>query len=227
MELYQLTERIWYSQFEERRDRPALGYVKGDNWSLAIDAGHSEDHLKEFYQQLVKNDLPLPAVTVITHWHWDHSFAMHCINGLSIASKKTNGHLREFIRQRTAENDQKFLNLDPSISMEYAGGREIKVVEADIVYEGSLNLNAGNEEIVVFEAPSPHTDDATLIYLPEEKVLFFGDAMSGVFPTWVADSKMTARFIETLEHTDADICIGGHWPKWNKRELIKFLKESM
>ena len=87
MELYRLTERVWYTSYEEERDRPALGYIKGDKFSVAIDAGHSDAHLNEFYDLLRKENLPLPSLTIITHWHWDHSFAMHCINGISIANE--------------------------------------------------------------------------------------------------------------------------------------------
>ena len=76
MELKKLTEHIWYMPFEEERDRPNLGYVKGDNWSLAIDAGHSAAHTAEFYELLEKENLPLPKLTVITHWHWDHNGAL-------------------------------------------------------------------------------------------------------------------------------------------------------
>ena len=41
MELKKLSEHIWFMPYESERDRPNLGYVKGDKWSLAIDAGHS------------------------------------------------------------------------------------------------------------------------------------------------------------------------------------------
>jgi len=96
MELKKLSEHIWYMPFEEERDRPNLGYVKGKNWSLAIDAGHSASHTKEFYALLEKENLPLPCLTVLTHWHWDHTFGMHAANGLSIANEKTNSHLSEW-----------------------------------------------------------------------------------------------------------------------------------
>ena len=52
MELKRLTEHIWYMPYEEERDRPNLCYVKGDRWSLAIDAGHSAAHVREFYALL-------------------------------------------------------------------------------------------------------------------------------------------------------------------------------
>ena len=44
MKLKKLSDHIWYMPFEEERDRPNLGYVKGENWSLAIDAGFEKNH---------------------------------------------------------------------------------------------------------------------------------------------------------------------------------------
>lgn len=64
MELKQLTERVWFMPYEEERDRPNLGYIKGDNWALAVDAGHSEEHVNQFYALLEKEGLPLPDLTV-------------------------------------------------------------------------------------------------------------------------------------------------------------------
>ena len=55
MELIRLSERVWYSMYEEERDRPCLGYIKGDRWSLAVDAGHSAAHVREFYEALEKD----------------------------------------------------------------------------------------------------------------------------------------------------------------------------
>ena len=105
MELKRLSEHIWYMPFETERDRPNLCYVKGNNFSLAIDAGHSAAHTGEFYTLLKNENLPLPAVTVLTHWHWDHTFGMHAVNVLCLANEKTNKYLLEslnhYARKRT------------------------------------------------------------------------------------------------------------------------------
>ena len=61
MGLKKLTEHIWYMPYEEERDRPNLAYVKGTDWSIAVDAGHSAGHTKEFYALLEKENLPLPV----------------------------------------------------------------------------------------------------------------------------------------------------------------------
>ena len=227
MELYRYSDRIFYSAYEEERDRPALGYIRGKRFSVAVDAGHSKDHLDEFYQALKENDLPLPSFTIITHWHWDHSFAMHCINGASIANKRTDAYLRDFIARRTPESDEEFLKLDPSIAKEYENGKPIIVVPADIVFENEMVLNAGDLNVRIFQAISPHTDDATLIYVPEEKVLFIGDSTSGVFPTWIADPKLLKQLMDTIKGIDADHIIGGHWPIDTKEELLERLAEEL
>ena len=32
MKLNRLTERVWFLPFEKERDRPNLGYIRGDRW---------------------------------------------------------------------------------------------------------------------------------------------------------------------------------------------------
>ena len=96
MELTKVTDCVWFYPFEKERDRPILGYIKGDHFSVAVDAGHSEAHTKEFYSALEEAGLPLPNITVLTHWHWDHTFGMHAVNGLCIANCITDSYLRQF-----------------------------------------------------------------------------------------------------------------------------------
>lgn len=223
MKLNRLSERIWYSDYEDERDRPSLGYIKGERFSLAIDAGHSADHLNEFYEALRENDLPLPELTVVTHWHWDHSFAMHAVNGLTVSNKRTDEYLKEFIVNRSPENDLKFLNLDPCIAREYENGREIIVERADIVFENSMSINAGDLNIDLFQCISAHTDDSTLVYVPEEKVLFLGDALSGAFPTYVPDKTLLREFVKVIEDSEAETFIGGHWPPFTRVSLLERL----
>ena len=179
MELIRFSSRIWYATFEEERDRPCLGYIRGDNWSVAVDAGHSDAHVDEFYDALKKEQLPLPELTVITHWHWDHSFGMHRVNGLCIANSRTNRHLKEYAAKIAAEGEETFLSLDPSIRKEYEGGRPVVIVPADIEFNQTLRLDPGGLSVCLSTSVSPHTDDTTLVYIPEEKFLFVGDCICG------------------------------------------------
>ena len=211
MELKKLSEHIWYMPFEEERDRPNLGYVKGTNWSLAIDAGHSEAHTKEFYGLLQKEGLPLPDLTVITHWHWDHTFGMHAINGLSLANRKTNGHLLECRARIETNGPGEFLNLYDSIRREYEGGREVIVVPADIVFDGDMTLDLGGCTVKIMQSPAPHTDDSTLVYVCEDKTIFVGDSTCPQFPDGTKDKVLAGQLAGSIRSTGAVTCVEGHW----------------
>ena len=211
MELKKLTEHIWYMPYETERDRPNLGYVKGSTWSLAIDAGHSAAHTKEFYSLLEKENLPLPSLTVLTHWHWDHTFGMHAVNGLCVANKKTNEYLREWKKKIETNGPDEFFALHESIRREYAGGREVIVTPADILFSGEMTLDLGGVHVDLMETEAPHTDDSTLVYVREDKVLFLGDSTSGEFPTWVKSESLCRKLKDTIKKIDPGICVDGHW----------------
>ena len=182
MKLERLTERIWIFPFEEERDRPILGYIRGDHWSLAVDAGHSSAHTEDYYRALQEEELPMPALTVLTHWHWDHTFGMHAVTGLTLANQKTNSALTSIRDEIDRSGREHFLSLDYKIRNEYAGNIEIVVKNADMVFSGEIILDAGNCPIRVFQAESPHTDDSTLIAVPHEKTLFWEMPLTGLFP---------------------------------------------
>ena len=226
MKLNRLTQRVWVYPYEKERDRPNLAYVRGDRWSLAVDAGHSDAHVAEFYAALADAGLPLPELTVWTHWHWDHTFGMHAAHGLSVANARTQALLLAFREKIAAEGVEAFLSLDESIRREYAGDRPVIIVPADLVFSGELRLDAGNCPIRLFQAESPHTDDSTLVYAEGEKVLFLGDAAGGRFPTWEKDPALCAKMAETIRATGAQICLEGHWQPECAEETVRDLMED-
>ena len=224
--LERLTDRIWYMPFESDRDRPNLGYIKGDNWSLAIDAGHSEAHTREFYELLGKENLPLPSITAITHWHWDHTFGMHAINGLSIANSKTNQYIADIKNKIEQNGPEEFLSFDESIRLEYAGNKQVIVTLADMVFSGEMTLDLGGVHVKLFEAEAPHTDDSTLVYVPEEKVLFLGDSTCGEFPTWKKDEVLARKLAATIEKIGPETCVEGHWQPVETADTLNDLLEG-
>ena len=125
MKLYRLTERIWVYPYEETRDRPNLSYIRGDRWSLAVDAGHSAEHTAASYRELEEAGLPLPRLTVLTHWHWDHTFGMHAVHGLTLANERTNRYLADFRGRIKKEGTDFFLAMDDRIRREYKNGKPV------------------------------------------------------------------------------------------------------
>ena len=211
MGLKKLSEHIWYMPFEQERDRPNLGYVKGKNWSLAIDAGHSAAHTKEFYTLLEKENLPLPCLTLLSHWHWDHTFGMHAVNGLTLANEKTNNHLAEWKNKIEKNGPAEFFALHESIRKEYSEKKEVIVKLADIVYSGEMSLDLGDCTVKVIQSEAPHTDDSTLVYIENDKTLFVGDATGDDFFTGIKDAALCKKLADTIRLLNPQICMEGHW----------------
>ena len=225
MKLNRINDRIWVSSFEEDRDRPALGYIRGDKYSLTVDAGHSKEHVEDFYSLLKEAGLPLPELTVMTHWHWDHTFGMFAINGLSLAEKRTEEHLQKLMMEWDDESEGRLKAMDEHIALEYRD-QSMQVVGADLVFGDEISLDLGGIKVQCLHTESPHTDDSVLILLPEERVLFFGDCISGEYPEWIVDIERMKLLITKLEELDFDLAIGGHWEPESKRELVEKLKEE-
>ncbi len=225
MELKKVTDRVWISSFEEERDRPALGYIYGEKYRLAVDAGHSKLHVEEFYALLKEKGLPLPDFTVLTHWHWDHTFGMPWINGSSLAEERTQAHLLKILSGWGEDSRGKFMEMDEHIALEYAD-QDMHVVGADIVFKEEIGIDLGKIRVQCFHVESPHTEDSVLVLLPEEKILFFGDCISGKYPDWIVDRDLMKALILALQKLDFTIAIGGHWNIFKKEELLAMLKEE-
>jgi len=211
MTLNRLTERVWVYPYEEERDRPNLTYIRGDRWSLAVDAGHSEEHTQGFYRALEETGLPLPKLTVLTHWHWDHTFGMHAVHGLCLANERTNRYLADFREKLAREGTAFFLAMDKRIGKEYGDGRPVIVTTADLVFRGEMMLDPGGCPVRIFQAEAPHTDDSTLVEVPGEKLLILGDCTGGRFPDWEMDMTLAGKLAETVGNIHPEICLPGHW----------------
>ena len=225
MKRYKLTKisgHVWIYSFNSLKDRPNLGYILGAKGAVAVDAGHSSEHVKEFYDAIEEEGLPVPDLTIITHWHWDHTFGMHAVNGETIARAETNVKLKELQAEMDGNPDKarEFITSDPTIAREYAGGVPVIVVPADKEVSSDQTIDLGDVTVKLIMTESPHTDDSLLVYVREDRVLFTGDAHLGEFPTWRMDWDKLAAFAEKVRGLEADVVIDGHWRPYRKEDFM-------
>ena len=220
--LKQISEHVWIMPLETAKDRPNLGYIKGGEMSLAVDAGHSSSHVRDFYGAIERLNMPLPQMTVLTHWHWDHTFGMHAVSGKTIARRETDLVLREIMEKLETDPSygKRFLDSDLCIRKEYAGGIPLAVVPADELITGNTDIDLGGVTACLRIAVSPHTDDALLVYIPEDKVLFVGDAQLGEFPSWRMDYDKLYALTSMIQDMDVQTIIDGHWKPYTKQEYL-------
>jgi glyoxylase-like metal-dependent hydrolase (beta-lactamase superfamily II) len=237
MELRKISNRIHYLPAEERTDRPVLGYIRGDKFSLAIDAGNSSDHVEKFYRELGISGLRLPDFTVITHWHWDHSFGMHAVSGKTVASYLTNEKLAEVQKwewtdeamKKRLQSGEDIEMCDWCIRLEYPDRTKIKVVTAAIEFTGSITIDLGGIHCTIKEFTSPHSSDSVLVHIPEERIVFIGDAESGDYYHNNGDYEKSklGEMIKVLEETDVDMIMPGHDGPQPSAAVVNFLKNVM
>lgn len=225
MELRKISDRVFYYPHQPETDRPMLAYIKGDKIALAIDAGNSANHVDEFYSAIEFSMLKKPDFTVITHWHWDHTFGMHHISGASIAHNKTNEFLNSEKKKLLNKDYLDFLkNDDECLNKEYANNKEVVIVNSDLKFEGRLELDLGGITAIVFHTESPHSEDTVLIYIPEEKILFLGDSTSeDFFNDGFMDKEKLKSLINVIEESDCEFCILSHTEPLRKTDLLNYL----
>ncbi|MES1035968.1 MBL fold metallo-hydrolase [Bacillus pumilus] len=211
-------------------DRPILGMVVGNNKTLMIDAGNSEDHAKYFIKETLKHENAQPDLVVLTHWHWDHIFGLPALpDTVSIASAKTRKEMEklvpfswsdEAIDERVREGTE-IEFCAKAIKEEYQNHRDIQVVLPDVTFDRRMEIDLGGVTCVVQHVGGDHAADSVIVYVKEEKILFLADCM---YPKMYAEKvhftvKEILRLLDELDAFDAETYIPSHQRPWSKEEF--------
>ncbi|WP_433745865.1 MBL fold metallo-hydrolase [Falsibacillus pallidus] len=223
-------KRFWYITPISETDRPILGMVVGDNKTLMIDAGNSEDHARYFVNELFQREVPNPDMVVLTHWHWDHIFGLSALsNTVSVAFKGTKKEMEkliplswsdEAIDARVKEGTE-IEFCAKAIKKEFTDHRNIKIVLPDLTFEKRVEIDLGGVTCIVQHVGGDHAADSVVVYIKEEKILFLGDC---IYPDIFSEKenytiKQTLRLFDELEKFDADTYILSHQKAISKEEF--------
>ena len=127
------------------------------------------------------------------------------------------------------ESDKIPLFCKPHIINEYPDLTKIKVCAADISFKDEMTVDLGDMKCVFKNIVNPHTDDGIIIYIPSERVIFFGDCLCEelVRDQWIDNKEKLALMIEELEKTDFEYGLEGHFLPKKKEQILKELKERL
>jgi len=235
--IIKLSDRIFYLPHNEETDRPILGYIKGDNFSLMVDAGNSKNHAALFLDEISKLGLIYPQFVAITHSHWDHTYGLCGLNSISIACRKTNEYLNHMKKWEWSDNamQKRLVSVediefcDTMIKKEYANRSEICVKTVDIVFEEKLSMDLGNVNCEIIKLDNSHADDSIVVYIPQEKIIFIGDIISEDFhhgePVYYKEKLIS--LINDFKDIDFEIALFGHMEPFKKEELISWLEDAL
>lgn len=232
--LIKLTDKVYYLPYSEETDRPILGYIKGNKFSMMVDSGNSKKHVELFTDEVMELEMSYPNFVAITHSHWDHTFGMSSLNSISIACIKTNEILANMCNwewtdeamKKRLSNKEDIEFCDTMIRKEYPELSEISVKTADIVFDEKLTIDLGGVTCNLIRLESSHAKDCVVVHIPEEKIIFIGDIISEDFHNGEVYYKdKLESLINDFKSIDFEIALFGHMEPFSKEALIKWLEE--
>lgn len=202
--LEKVTNRIYYLMNNDEIDRPTLGLVIGDNCCLVIDAGDSPEHAKLMQEEIKCLELPPVRYVVATHHHSDHIFGLSKWDAVTIASKQTSESVHEQYG-RDGWDYRKF----------------------DLLFQGEFLIDLGGCSCIIREIVNPHRKDGTIIYVPEEKTLFLGDAAYGRNMNGhnFYERLSVFQMMQEVDSYDSEFYICSHESMCTKEEMISYFEQ--
>lgn len=248
-----LTEHIYVYPCDGYTDRPNIGLVVGSKYALLYDAGNSAAHVELLKEALTKLGISINFV-VLSHWHWDHSFGVAFWNVPVFAGRETNEQLKvvqqwkwddHSVADRVASGDD-IVFCNEMIKREYPDRSKIKVVTADIVFDGQITIDLGGNVIVeLIHCKGPHASDSVICYVASDKFVLLGDSnckdLYG-YPWQFSieheedfkkntdaipyDREKVYDYLQLLDTLDFTMCISGHAKAKSKEALYAGLMEE-
>lgn len=126
---------------------------------------------------------------VLSHWHLDHVAGTSAFPGAEvIANAKTDAHLRSNFAAITAGTSSGMPVIDP-------------LILPTKVFSGQMVLWIGDLEVQLTEV-NIHSDDATVLWLPKERILLAGDTVEDCV-TYVGEPEHFATHLVDLDRLAA------------------------
>jgi cyclase len=175
--------------------------------ALVYDTHVSVEHAR-FIRDTLERQGVRAFTVVLSHWHLDHVAGSAAFADCEIiANERTAEHLRHF----QAEIEQGTLEGPPAID---------PLILPNRVFSGSLRLEIGRVQVELIQC-AIHSDDATVLWLPDERILLCGDTMEDTI-TYVSEPDHLERDLVELDrlarldpgrilpnHGDPDAIAGG------------------
>ncbi|WP_214722137.1 MBL fold metallo-hydrolase [Exiguobacterium sp. s192] len=236
----QLTDRIWYQTPVSETDRPIVAVITGDERNLVIDAGNSSRHAALFVDEMEQQGLGKPDLVALTHWHWDHVFGMKQMAVPTIATHRTVDEMRKMMDydwsdEALAERIRQGIEIPfcaDAIKLEFGASRDIELVLPTIRFAGQLEVDLGGVQCLLRQVENDHSPGSALIYVPQDRVLFLGDAMyADIFSAkWNYTVEQTTRLLDVIAEYDADYYVWSHgeaMPKDAFEQEVRLLRQAI
>jgi len=111
------------------------------------------------------------------------------------------------------------------IKKEFGVDRNITITLPNITFKEKMEIDLGGIRCVVKHVGGDHSDDSSIIFVEEEKVLFLGDCLYPSIYTQQPLYKIdhVKHLIESIEMFDADIYVLSHESPLTKEHFMGYI----
>ncbi len=205
------------SMIEPEGGGPNSGFVVAGDKVIVIDALISLGSARELLRGIKDITGREPAFLVNTHSHSDH------VNGNQVFAPPATIIAHENVREVLLRDGQSIIERTrqtrPALAEDL---KEARIVAPGIIYRNYLRLCFGGRTVELIHPGKAHTLGDTMVYLPEEGVLYAGDLLfNHIIPPIFGDSAGWVAAIEQIEKMDIKAIVPGHGFVGTKQDITE------
>jgi len=228
----QITPHVYWLSPDATTDRPVLGVITGGQRTLIVDAGNSPAHAKLLLHKLSEAGLAPPAFLALTHWHWDHVFGTSAFELPTFAQAITKRIVAEMAGldwgdaalDRRVEAGVEITFCRDMIKAELPDRSDLRIRPPDIAFDSQVEIDLGQVTCQIVHVGGDHGTDSSIVYVPEDRVMFLGDCLSPDLYTGEPSYTTHKLFplIDQLLAYEVDYYFAGHAPQpLSRDEMIE------
>jgi glyoxylase-like metal-dependent hydrolase (beta-lactamase superfamily II) len=229
-QLYQISPHVHWLSPDSTTDRPVLGAISGERGTLLVDAGNSPAHAQTMLDALAARGVSEPIFLALTHWHWDHVFGAATVDLPTFAHHETARIVRAMadldwsdaaLDRRVADGIEIAFCRD-MMKLELPDRSDLIIRPPEISFRTEVEIDLGGVTCQIIHVGGDHAHDASVVYIPQDKVLFLGDCVADDLYHGPRRCTTAALFplLDRILAFDADFYLSGHSPDAQTRAQL-------
>lgn len=176
------------------------GFVHSSGTVAVVDSLLTEDRTRRFIDQIRARTGTYARFVINTHHHHDHTFGNYLFPEAVVV-----GH-EECREEVLAEG------LSPADRDPFVPWGDIEVRPPEITFRDRLAVHVGNAEAQLIHVGPAHTRNDVVVWLPESRVLFAGDALFTEATPITTDGSVSGslRALDLMRSLDPVVVVPGH-----------------
>lgn len=151
-----------------------------------------------------------------THYHLDHTFGNADFKRLGAAIIS---HINDSNNLKT--HGKTALKNAKNYGLSEEDMKGTKIAYPSLIFNDRMEIDLGNQKIVLIYIGHSHTDGSILAYLPDKKVLFAGDMLFTNYHPFIGDGDIEGwiKVLDYIMTMNVEIIIPGHGPLSTKKDI--------